>query len=106
MASPFAGMTGVLGAIFGAPVTCTKRGQSPVAVQAIFREEPILLSGEDGRDIWTNTATLKLRRDLLLLERGDQVTVPDGRVFKIKNGIPSGSPAADAHMIYELEVSV
>lgn len=101
--SVFNGLTGVLAATLGAPVTFLPAVGAPVVVQSIFRETPIEVLGDDQRPMLITAATWRVRRDLVQATRGDQIQLADGRLFRVSNKVISGSPADDAFMIYEME---
>ena len=104
MTSVFDGLAGVLNGVFGAPVVFTPQGGSSQTLKSMFRETPITVSGPDGGDVLIVAPTWRVPRDILTdVRRGDTITVPDGRVFKVLNQLPSGSPAQDAFVLYELE---
>ena len=104
MASVFDGMAGVLTSVFGASVLFVPQVGTSRAIQSVFRETPITIVGEDGRDLLIFAPTWRVQKDLLSnAVRGDQIEVTGGRRFGIKNQIGSGSPADDAFVIYELE---
>ena len=106
MTSLFDGMAGLLSDVFGAPVVLTPPGGDAFTVQALFREAPTEVVGEDGRGVWIEAPTVKVRRDLVAgIERLWHVapsTAP-GRDFRVLSVHPSGSPAADAFLIAVLE---
>lgn len=105
--SLFAGMTGVLTDVFGAPVTCTPRGGgAAVTVDAVFRAGPTEVTDSEGHSVLLVAPTLRVRGDLLPdLARGDLIapSIAGGKVFTVVNKLPGGSPAADAFVIAELE---
>lgn len=105
MPGVFDGMAGVLNAVFGAPVTYLPVNGQSVAVQSVFREEPITVSGSDGGDVLIEAPTWKVPSDVLSdVPRGARITLADGRIYRILNRIGTGSPAADAFVVYELEL--
>lgn len=97
-------MAGILADVLGSSVTYSPRVGSPVVVQSIFREEPIEVVGGDGRPVLITSATWRAPRDQVQGERGDTILLLDGRRFRIMNQAPTGSPAADAFTIYEMEL--
>lgn len=104
MPSVFDGMTGVLSDVFGAPVTIT--GSVSATVTGIFREAVLEQEGADGRVFFGVTPSLKLRKSAVApLVKGDVVapSVVPGRSFTVLQAFPSGSPAADAFVVYVLE---
>ena len=106
MPAIFDGMAGVLNAVFGAPVTITRAGQSAVTVQAVFREMPVEDEAADGRTFLSITPTLKLQKTAIAaLAKGDLVAPASSapRTFKVLQFFPGASPAADAFVTYLLE---
>ncbi|SOC13758.1 hypothetical protein SAMN05877809_10710 [Rhodobacter sp. JA431] len=104
MSSIFDGVAGMLGDVFGAPVTYQPKSGAAVVVQSIFREEPITITGEQGQDVLIEAPSWRVPRDLLSgVKRGDQIALADGRVFQVLAQIGTGSPASDAFVLYELE---
>lgn len=106
MTALFDGMAGVLNDVFGAPVIYTPDGGAPQSVQAVFRAAPIEVVDEEGHTVLILSPTIRVRRDLVpSIGRGDQVepSIAPGRVYRVLNILPSGSPAADAFIVCELE---
>lgn len=103
MSSIFAGMSGIAADILGDPVTYTPDGGSPRDVVSILRRTPVRAIGPDGVDVLVTAPSWRVRRDLVPeIQRGD--TVSDGGApLRVVNVWPQGSPAADAHLICELE---
>ncbi|MFN3646243.1 MAG: hypothetical protein ACK4S2_06975 [Gemmobacter sp.] len=103
MTSPFDGLTGLLNGVFGGPVTLTPVGGAPVAVRGVFREIPVDDPVGDGRPGLAILPVLRLRApDAALVGKGALCAV-SGRTFRLLRPIPSGSPAADAFVAFELE---
>jgi hypothetical protein len=103
--SLFDGMAGVLNGVFGAPVTYLPAGGIPRDIRSIFRETPITIGGSDGGDVLIEAPTWRVSKaDLAGAARGDRIALPDGRVFRVLNRIGTGSPAADAFILHELEL--
>ena len=106
MASIFDGLAGALNAVFGAPVTITRRGEAAVTLQAVFRELPVEQDGADGRPFVTITPTLRVQKDAIAaLVRGDLVapSTASGRSFVVLQPYFGASPASDAFLTYVLE---
>jgi hypothetical protein len=104
MASIFDGISGMLSATFGAQVEYQPQGGSPRAIQSVFRNMPIEVAGSDGHPILTTAATWRVHASLVPeLRRGDRILPGDGKTYAILNIHPTGSPAADAAVICELE---
>lgn len=105
MAGPFDGMAGALNQMFGAPVTYQPQGGGQLTVQSIFREEPLTVTGEDGRDVLIQAPTWKVPQNLALgMARGDLIQPdPAGPFYRIVNRLPTGSPAFDRFVLFDLE---
>ena len=103
MSSIFDGMTGIAAAVLGDPVPYTPAGGETRMVQSILRRIPVRAMGPDGVDVLVTSPTWRVQRDLVPeLLRGDLVADAQGSL-RIVNVWPQGSPAADAHLICELE---
>ena len=106
MTSVFDGMTGILADVFGAPVIWHPANGPAVEIQSIFRESPIEVDGADGQIVRIEAPTWRVARDLAqAVARGDQITVPDGRIFRVMVVHNTGSPARDAFFICELQIA-
>lgn len=104
MTSLFDGMATLLNGAFGGVVTLAHpSGALQTNVPAVFRAEPLELTGEAGL-VLIEQPTLRIRRDIAPeIQRGTHVTLPDGRRFRVESRIPGGSPAEDAFIICTLE---
>ncbi|MBN8294911.1 hypothetical protein JI664_23270 [Rhodobacter sp. NTK016B] len=103
MTAVFDGMASALADTFGALVPYTPAGKATRPVQSILRRTPVRAIGPDGVDELVNSPTWRVRRDLVPeLKRGDLVEDAQG-TLRVLNVWPQGSPAADAHLICELE---
>ncbi|MBN8294951.1 hypothetical protein JI664_23470 [Rhodobacter sp. NTK016B] len=99
----FDGLSGIAAAVLGEPVPYTPAGGEARLVQSIIRRTPVRAIGPDGVDELVNSPTWRVRRDLVPeLKRGDLVEDAQG-TLRVLNVWPQGSPAADAHLICELE---
>lgn len=106
MASVFAGMAGVIGAVLGAPVTITRAGFAAVTLQAVFREMPVEQEGADGRVFASVSPVLKVQKTAIAaLSKGDLVapSTTGVRTFKVLQVFASASPASDGFVTYLLE---
>ena len=105
--SLFDGMAGLLSDVFGAPVIYTPQGGGqPQVVQALLREGPVEVAGSDGHPVLIMAPTLQVPGDVLPgIARRDTVAAvaAPGLVYVVINRLPSGSPAADAMILCELE---
>lgn len=99
------GMAELLTGVFGAPVSFQPIAGPARVVQSVFREDPITVGGSDGGDVLIEAPTWRVPKTALINAlRLDRIQVADGRVFQILNKIGTGSPAADAFVVYELEL--
>lgn len=108
MPSIFDGMAGLLNDVFGDPVTFQPVSGITQQVQAVFRTEPIEVTGSDGHVVLIIAPTLRVMRNVLPgIGRGDLVkpssTAAEGKTFRVLNRIQTASPAVDAFFVCELE---
>ncbi|MBL8560896.1 MAG: hypothetical protein JNN06_01330 [Gemmobacter sp.] len=97
-------MASVLAEVFGSEVVYTPSGGVPRSVQSIFREQPIEVQDQDGHPVLITAPTWRVRKDLVPeVARGDRIAPGNGKTYAIHNVTPSGSAAADANVICELE---
>lgn len=105
MSGVFRGMAGALNVMFGATVLYIPLTGGPRTIKSVFRETPITISGPDGGDVLIVAPTWRVPKNLLSnAVRFDQIELADGRRFKVLNQLPSGSPATDAFILYEMEM--
>lgn len=99
-------MAGILGGVLGASVTWTPSGGSAAVIAGIFREEPTQVPTEDGGMVLVTQPTLSVQRPAAeSIARNDTVAPGNGKTYRIAAPHPSGSPAADAFIIFTLELS-
>jgi len=104
MASVFDGLSGVINATFGSPIDWRQNGGVPVSVQSVFRETPISVATEDGHSVLITAPTWRVPRPAAdLVQAGDTISPSFDKFFRVLNKIGSGSPAADAFVVFELE---
>jgi len=102
--SIFDGMAGVLNDVFGAPVLFLPRTGGEQQIKSVFREEPVTVTGEDGREVLIVAPTWKVPSTAGVdIVREDCIEPGNGKRYRILNRIHSGSPASDRFVIYELE---
>ncbi|MEC7763381.1 MAG: hypothetical protein VX874_15875 [Pseudomonadota bacterium] len=102
--SIFDGMAGVLNGVFGAPVTVTPEGEAAVEIRGVFRENPVTVPDADGREVLSVLPVLSVPRNVAeTLASGTVVNPGNGRTYSVVNSLPSGSPAGDGFINYELE---
>ena len=103
MSSIFDGMAPLLNDIFGSAVTWTPAGGVATTITARFREEPVRVLDEDGREILMTAPSLRLpKSEAASVALGDRIAPGNGRTYEVLNRHPSGSPAEDAFEIFEL----
>jgi len=103
MASVFDGLAGVAAAVLGAKVLYQPKVGTSREVQSIFREQPTEVVDQDGHPVLIVVPTWRVQRTLVPeLARGDRI-LPGAKQYLVKNIWPTGSPAADASVICELE---
>ena len=106
MAGPFDGMAATLSAVLGGSVTLTDPAGVTLTVTAIFREGPSEVQMADGRTLWVDEPTLRVRKDLAPSIDRTWLVAPAAyspRTWQVLQPFPSGSPASDAHIICTLE---
>lgn len=104
--SVFQGVAGVLTTVFGAPVSYLPNGGASRNIRSMFRETPVEAQNAEGNSVLILAPTWRVERHLAPeVARGDRIQPGNGKTYKIKNVWPSGSPASDAAVICELEIS-
>lgn len=87
----------------GDPVTV---GADAIEVRATFREQPEqVLDGELEGGVIAMVATLSVPKDLVaahVIVAGNLVAPGNGETYRLCDPIPSGSPAADAFVVFPL----
>lgn len=104
--SIFDGLTGVLNATFGAPVTITPPAGAPWTGLGMFRDSPVDDLAALGRPYGTNVYTLQIQRPLPEAAVKDALVEPSirpGESFRILGIYHDRSPAPDAFAVLELE---
>lgn len=98
------GMAGVLSDMFGAPVSHTPAGGSAVQITGVFRQEQVRIADETLGEYLDMRPLLRVLPDVAAgISRGDTIAPGDGQTYKVLARQPSGSPALDAFVIFELE---
>lgn len=104
MTSLFDGVAGLMSDVFGSPVTLTPQTGSPRTIRAVVRSAPVELVAPDGHAMMDVQPEMRVTADVASTIRGgDSITTATGRKYRIVASQPSGSPAADAMVIYALE---
>lgn len=104
--SIFDGLSGVLNATFGAPVTITPPAGAPWTGEGMFRDSPVEDIAALGRPYGTNIYTLQIPRplpDAAVNGATVEPSIRPGESFVIIGIYHDRSPAADAFAIIELE---
>lgn len=103
MTGLFDGMAGALSQTFGASVLYTPASGTSRTVVSVFRRMPVRAMGPDGTEVLLSSPSWRVRSNLVPeLRRGDRVDAA-GSGWRVLNVWPQGSPAADAHLICELD---
>lgn len=103
--SIFEGVTGILSGVLGELVTYHPQVGPPQDLESLFREAPIEVEGADGQIVRIEAPSWRVPRHLVPgLRRGDRITVPGGRLYKVTLVHPTGSPAPDAFSVCELQL--
>lgn len=104
MTGLFDGVAGLLAGTFGSTVTHTPAGGSAASVQGIFRSIPVEAAEDDGRIALVVASSLQvLATDAAGIAYGDTIAPGDGATYTVRGRMPSGSPAADAFVLFQLE---
>ncbi len=105
MTGLFDGLASLLGATFGSSVSVTPVNGVPRTLEgAVFREQPTRVLTQDGSEIVTVLPTLSaIATDVADLVPGSLVEPGNGKTYRCNGALPSGSPAADAHVVIQLE---
>ncbi len=104
MSGIFDGLAGLLTDVLGSPVTYQPRAGATRDVASIFRERPIEVEGADGQIVRIDAPSWRVCRTLVEDPgRGDQILLPDGRIFTVQAVHRTGSPAADGFWICEMQ---
>lgn len=105
--SAFEGIGSVLGILFGADTTITRKAtQVSQTVTARLTWERVVEEIADGRDHMVSVPVLHMAQDQAAdLHAGDTVSSPDapGKLFKVLRRLPAAFAAADAEQSYVLE---
>ena len=104
--SIFDGLSGVLNATFGAPVTITPPTGSPVSLIGQFRENPREVMDGEGLVHVIDTPTLQILRPLPAAAVKRAIVAPSirpGETWRVVDIHRDRSPAADAYAVLELE---
>lgn len=97
MTRVFDGMATSLNSIFGDVVTVTLRAGLSREIQAIVRENPAEVAGQDGVPVETVVVTMKAHAsDIEDIERGDIIVTSSGDKYRYVSRVVGGSPANDA----------
>jgi hypothetical protein len=100
----FDGMGTLITATFGGTVSVTVPGYPPADIIATFREGPTTVLTEDGAEVVTVMPTLYAPRPVLAALVPDTLVRPgNGLTYRCIAPMPSGSPAADALVTWQLE---
>ncbi|VDC31418.1 head-tail joining protein [Pseudogemmobacter humi] len=105
MTGLFDGVAGLLNDVFGGSVTHRPKVGLDRIRHWIFRAPPVEVEGEDGHSVLDVAPFLKVPRpDASSVSIGDLILPGNGNTYKVVNLQPSGSPAADAFVVFDLEL--
>lgn len=105
MTSLFDGVSGLISGVFGAPVTLTSQTGAVRIIEAVIRNSPVELMGEDGRGVLDVAPQMRVVAWVAAgIEVGDHVETASGVRYRVLHRQPSGSPATDAMTLFGLEV--
>lgn len=105
MTDLYLGLTGLLAGVFGSRPRYFPQAGADREIQSIFREAPIEVTAADGQILRIDAPTWRVARNLAPeLRRGDMITVPDGRSYRVTVVHSTGSPSADAFLVAELHL--
>lgn len=100
----FDGISGVLNGVFGASVTVRPERTAAYEVRALFREAPIVVGQGEAGDIYDVMPTLAVQRPAAAgVNEGDVIEPGNGSSYRVIARLPSGSPAVDAFVTFDLE---
>lgn len=103
MTSYFDGLATTLNDVFGDVVRHTPQVGSARDIQGVFRAEPVEILDEERGAVLMLSPSLRVLKDIGAdITSGDQITA-DGSDYIVLNSLPSGSPADDAFVMFELE---
>lgn len=106
MQGPFRGVAGSLARAFGGTVTLHHGTPQARDVVAVFRRVPRRVDGQNGIEIETLVPVLRApRHELADLDEGDLVDPKDGQIYRFLFVEESPSPASDALITAQLEVT-
>lgn len=104
MAGLFDGMGGMVADVFGSQITYVPEIGASSTIISVFRETPVEVLSGDGVPIIVTRPTWAVPADRAAgVTGGGHILAPNGRRYRVQNKWPSGSPAADATVIYALE---
>lgn len=104
MSGLFDGMAELVAGVFGKPVTYQPKDGLARQVLSIFRDQPVEASDADGHPVLITSPSWRVQKHLVPeLAKGDRIQPGNGRSYAVLNVEPTGSPAADAAVICELE---
>ncbi|AEM40570.1 head-tail joining protein [Ketogulonicigenium vulgare] len=105
MTALFDGVAGLLTGTFGTVVEYRRDGRMEwTDIPSTFREQPIEVTDAEGRDVLIIAPTWRVIHRLVPdLKRDDLVRPASGKVYRVVNFDPTGSPAADAQVLCQLE---
>lgn len=103
MTSLYDGNAGALNDLFGAPVELWRAGAKIADLRGHLRSRPIEVVTADGRSQTVTSPVLRVPQTAATLPQRADVVRQGGKSWRVLDVYPSGSPAADAFLICDLE---
>lgn len=104
MTTLFDGVAGLLTDVFGGSVTHRPAQGGEFIRHWIFRAPPVEVLGDDGHPVLDVLPILRVPGPAAMsVSIGDRVLPGNGKIYAVINRQPSGSPASDAFVVFELE---
>lgn len=102
--SIFDGLSGLMTGVFGGSVLHMPQSGPARTVQAIFREPPIEIIGDDDHAVLDVAPVLRVPAPVADgIAVGDLVQPENGLIYRVVNRQPGNGPAIDAFTTFALE---
>lgn len=97
-------MSSAVNRALGDSVKTYPAGGAEVVIRGIFREEPVEVLDSDGNPVLTIGPSLQIQKpDIGALIRDDVIDPDNSKTYRVTTSWPSGSPASDAFVVFDLE---